>query len=274
MLMSAKLLSRWWNGSRRPKTSARSVPLNVESLETRMVPAQPPLNDVFVATLYQVELQRIVDGTGLTYWRNQLNQGGSRTQVVNSILNTDEVYGREITADYSSLLGRAPDSVGWQHYMQALQQGATPQDVKASILGSDEFYTRAGGTPTTFLNALYAADLGRSVDVQGLSHWIALTGNAADRTQIAQGVAASTEATRLAVAKIYVDLLGRNPDAGGLAYWSGKLQQGQSVSTVVAGVVGSNEFYSRMQNYVATMDTTNSNSAAAVFIAEAGLVAP
>ncbi len=155
--------------------------------------------------------------------------------------------------------------------MHALQNGATPQDVQASIVGSDEFFSRVGGDPTSFLNAVYGEVLNRPVDVQGLAFWGPMTGDAAGRTGAVRAIEASPEASELAVTAIYQDTLGRTPDAGGLSYWSGQLESGASQTTVLAGVLGSDEFFSRMQSYVSNYPTTDPNAAAAHFITDAHL---
>jgi hypothetical protein len=69
------------------------------------------------------------------------------------------------------------------------------------------------------------------------------------------------------VTSVYQDILGRNPDGGGLAFWSSQLQQGGSQTTVLAGVLGSDEFFRRMQVYVGGLNTNDPNVAAARFIA-------
>ena len=254
----------------------QSSALRLERLEVRTVPStvdglhrlQPPANDVFVATLYQGELQRPVDQSSLTFWNNQT---GNRTQVAAAILNSNAAFSRAIATDFRTFLGRDPDAVGMKFYLQALQGGATPQQLKASIMGSDEFFARVGGSGTAFLNALYSSELGRSVDGQGQSFWQPLLGTAAGRAEIVNRVEGSTEATQRFVASLYLDFLGRTPDATGLAYWSGQLQQGQSQTTVLAGVLGSDEFFHGMESYVMQMNTTDPNLTASTFIADAHL---
>jgi hypothetical protein len=194
-----------------------------------------------------------------------------RSCVVGAILNSGEYFGLEITADYNALLGRDPDPTGMLDYLRTLQGGATPQEVRASLLGSDEFFSRVGGDSQSFLNALYGEELGRAVDPAGLADWAPLTGNAAGRTAVALAVESSPEATQLEVARIYQDTLGRAVDPAGLAFWAGQLQQGQSESAVLAGVLGSGEFFSRMQSYTTQLNTVDPNVAAETFIAQGHL---
>jgi hypothetical protein len=84
-------------------------------------------------------------------------------------------------------------------------------------------------------------------------------------------VEASPEGARVAVTGLYQEALGRAPDPGGMAYWSGQLEQGVSRTTVLAGMLGSPEFFSRMQADVAQMNTTDPNVAAHQFIIDAHL---
>jgi hypothetical protein len=277
----ASPLRRWWLHATKPSRSIRNVSLNLETLEKRTVPTvvhwanlpQPAPNDVFLATLYQGELQRPIDPAGLGYWRSVVGEPNGRTQAAQGIFSSNEYFNREIWTDYSALLGRDPDPQGWLTFMHAFQDGATPQAVKASILGSDEFFNRVGGDADSFLNALYGEELGRAVDAAGADHWAPLTGDAAGRTEIARLVEASPEATGRFVGTLYHDTLGRAPDTGGLAYWSGQLQQGVSQSSVTAGLLSSDEFFRRMEVSIASSNTRDPNVAAAKFIADAHLFA-
>jgi hypothetical protein len=274
--MSATLIARlrrWFNNSRRETGRRHGVSLNLEALETRLVPSTvpPPANDVFLATVYQGELQRPIDNAGLAFWGGQLSHNVGRGQVVGAILNSDELFRRVISTDFNALLGRDADPAGLQSFVLAMRNGATPQDVKASILASDEFFTRVGGSAFTFLNALYTEELGRAVDAGGLEFWAPLTISAAGRTGIAHAVESSSEATQIVVSTIYQDTLGRAPDAGGLAFWAGQLQQGTSTITVLSNLLGSDEFFSRLQSYIAPLNTSDPNVAAAEFITAAQL---
>jgi Domain of unknown function (DUF4214) len=271
-------LRRWWTNVNKSTKPAREVHLTLETLEKRTVPSaapglnlQPVPNDTFLATIYQGELGRPIDSAGLSYWDGQLNQRASRTAVVDGILSSNEYLNRVVTLDYISLLGRLPDAGGLAYWSAKLQQGDTPQDVKASIMGSDEFFSRVGGDANSYLNAVYNSSLGRPVDAAGVAYWGPQVNDVASRTQIALAIENSPEGSNLAVATIYQDTLGRTPDAGGLAYWSGQLQQNVSQTSVLTGVLGSDEFFSRMQSYVSQVNTNDPNVAAATFIAQAQL---
>jgi hypothetical protein len=149
--MSAPLLARlrrWWNKSNRASTSIHGVSLRLEMLEQRTVPsnlpagfAPPPANQVFLATVYQGELQRPIETAGLSYWDHQLKQNVGRNQVVGAILNSNEYFRRAIGTDYNSLLGRTPDADGLAYWAGQLQQGKSESTVLAGLLGSNEFFS-------------------------------------------------------------------------------------------------------------------------------------
>jgi hypothetical protein len=269
----------------------KTVTLDLEPLENRALPSampvapiQAPVDQTFLATLYQGELKRIIDPSGLASWGNLLSQTGDRTQVAQGILSSNEFLDREVAIDYNTLLGRAPDAGGLQNFVQALENGMTPQEVQAQIMGSDEFFARVGGTANTlpndanstsglsmnavnFLNAVYGAVLNRTVDAAGILGWSPLATDASGRTEIGRDIEASQEASQLMVATMYQDTLGRSPDANGLTYWSGQLEQGISQTTVVADLLGSAEYFEHVQAYAAQAGTTDPNAAASGFIA-------
>ena len=146
-----------------------------------MPKVQASLNATFLATVYQGELGRDLDATGVSYWGTLLSQTGDRTQVAAGILSSTEYLNKEVWTDYGTLLGRAPDASGWFTFVHALRDGATPQDVQATILGSNEFYARVGGNTLDYLDALYHDVLNRPVDDDGVIHWAPLAGSEAGR---------------------------------------------------------------------------------------------
>jgi hypothetical protein len=44
---------------------------------------------------------------------------------------------------------------------------------------------------------------------------------------------------------MYLDVLDRPIDAGGESYWSGKLADGHTDEQVIAGIVGSDEYFAK-----------------------------
>jgi hypothetical protein len=63
---------------------------------------------------------------------------------------------------------------------------------------------------------------------------------------------------------IYLQALGRAPDNAGSTFWLRMLQQEARTSEVIAGVVGSDEYFAAVQRFAATAN--NANAAAHQFI--------
>ena len=244
--------------------STLRAPLHLESLEDRIVPAVPA-NEVYVSSLYQGFLGRAAEPAGLAAWVSLLNAGENRVQVALGIERSDEFTGRAVQIYYQDFLGRTADIGGLNSWVEAVRQGSTLEDVEALILGSDEFYNDNGGTMDSFLNAVYKAELGRSVDPTGLAYWPTVTvNNPVGRATTVARIMRSTEGEQDEITSIYQLPLGRLPDSAGLASWTAALQQGEGDLNVIARIVGSNEYFDDLQAFAAT--GSDPNAAAHEFI--------
>ena len=122
----------------------------------------------------------------------------------------------------------------------------TNEQLEAGFIASPEYYTHSGGTDVAWVDAIYRDLLGRSADQQGEDFW---TGQAAahGRFTVAFGFAISEEREKKRVTGDYQHLLGRGPDAGGLAYWVSQfVHGGKTNEDLIAGFVGSNEYFNRV----------------------------
>jgi len=242
----------------------RSKWLQLEHLESRDVPSVAA-NDVYISSLYQGLLGRNSDPGGLAFWDSQLNAGQSRTQVALGIEKSDEFIGRAVQIYYQDFLGRPGDSAGVNFWVNAARQGESLEHIKASILGSDEFFTHTGNTLNTYINAIYESQLGRAVDSAGLSFWSRTTTNTADgRAETALQIMHSAEGEQVKVTGYYELLLGRLPGASEVNFWVGDIHSGAQDSDVIAGILGSPEYYGQVQFFAAS--GTDANSAAHTFI--------
>ncbi|HWB12490.1 MAG TPA: DUF4214 domain-containing protein, partial [Pirellulales bacterium] len=106
------------------------------------------------------------------------------------------------------------------------------------------------GTAATLIDNLYRELLGREPEPQGQAFWVA------DYAQLAAGngaVAAqhqlvlrfldSPEYWQHLVAGMYHDFLRRAPDSQGLQFWTAVLASGADEENVLAGIVGSDEYF-------------------------------
>jgi hypothetical protein len=88
--------------------------------------------------------------------------------------------------------------------------------------------------------------LSRDVDASGSAVWMSALSSGMDRASLAEQVLTSQEADTDLVLPDYEHFLGRPADAAGLASWLGQLQSGVRDEAILAGFLGSTEFYHRL----------------------------
>ena len=204
--------------------------------------------------LYADLLHRRVNPSGMLYFSGALNQGASRTQVVQGIESSQEYRTDEVNSLYQAYLGRDVDPSGLSFAFSLLS--GTPlvlgsQNVflqlQADILGSTEFYqTQGGGTNAGFLAAVYHDVLGRVIDASGAAAFGAALSAGVSRTMIAKAILSSVEAEQVLVEGDYLNYLQRSADAGGMAAFVGALQHGAQVGDILTAIIASDEYFSRV----------------------------
>jgi uncharacterized delta-60 repeat protein len=86
--------------------------------------------------------------------------------------------------------------------------------------------------------------LGRAADPNGLAYFTGLLDQGQiSRALLVEAVEASPEYRQHVVDQVYQEYLHRAPDRDGLDYWTGFLAAGGTQETLVANVLGSDEFY-------------------------------
>ncbi len=129
----------------------------------------------------------------------------------------------QISNDYLTLLGRSPSASDFAFWQAQMTAGASSETVAISIAGSPEFFAHAGGTNTSFVQALYTDFLGRSASSGEISFWSNLVPSLGD-AGVANQIAGSPEGLAHAVNQLYNEYLGRNVEASAAAYWMSQLQ--------------------------------------------------
>ena len=124
-----------------------------------------------------------------------------------------------------------------------MSSGATDEQVDSGILGSPEFFTDSGSTNGGFVSAVYEDVLSRSADSAGLSTWSSALSSGTSRTAVAYDIDTSTESRTDTVQFLYQYFLNRPADQAGLSGWVAALSTGTTDEQVIAGIVGSPEFY-------------------------------
>ena len=203
-------------------------------------------NQHFLAKAYQDLLGRAVDPGAQTFWGGMLDQGVAPAQVALGIENTPEFRTNEVQLLYTQLLHRAADPVGLMNDVAFLASGGTVEQLKVLIVSSPEYFaSRGGGSNAGFVNAAFMDLLNRSTTgdpgAQGLV--TALNNQTMTRSQVATAIVYSPEAARVLVQGFYTRFLHRAADPSGLNAWVAQLQSGTRDEVVIAGIVGSPEYF-------------------------------
>jgi hypothetical protein len=203
-------------------------------------------NQRFVASVYLDVLNRPVDAAGLATWAGMLDQGVSRSTVVQQIVGSVEYRTQQVAALYQRLLGRDVDATGLNTFLGVLAGGATVAQVEAGILGSPEYYNRHGGNDASFLAAIYGDVFGRTIDAAGGVTWAEELAQGVSRTDMAISLLYSVEADLGRVIDVYHQFLRRDPDPGGVNTFLAAQQGGMTEAQLIVAIVGSDEYFARV----------------------------
>ena len=98
----------------------------------------------FITSLYNNVLHRAPDAAGLDFWTNGLQNGTSRSSILDSFQKSNEALGINngdssfLTSLYNNVLHRAPDAAGLSFWTNALQSGTSRASVTDSFKKSSE----------------------------------------------------------------------------------------------------------------------------------------
>lgn len=206
--------------------------------------AYPPDRYVrYITYVYGDLLGRAPDAAGLRGWVAALSSGTPRGQVATAISHSREYREGLVRGAYDRYLNRAPDPGGLKNWADALDRGWTISVIESGFLASQEYYLRSGGTPAGWVRELYRAVLGRTPASSEVAHWVRVLAAGYTRAQVALGFLLSTEHLTTVVDGYYVQLLGRHIDPAGRRTWVAALQAGRHDEEIIAGIVGSEEYW-------------------------------
>jgi hypothetical protein len=214
----------------------------------------PTPNQRYVTAVYQALLHRPVEGDGMAYWTSFLDAGGSSNAMATIITHSAEYLQLNVIEPaYTQFLHRAADQPGLDYWTTQLQKGMSDVELQAALLASPEFYATASSasapldrTPSAdrlWIDALYQSVLGRTADQAGENYWADLLHGRVTLYTIARSFSSTAENQSLGIEQSYQQYLGRPADSAGLAYWLDQFQRGAANETLVAGLVGSDEFF-------------------------------
>ena len=199
-------------------------------------------NEAFVASAYELLLNRAPDPDGSSVWVDQLNAGASTATVLLEIQGSQEYLKLQVAAMYNLYLQRAPDTGGGQAWLNYLQTGGTFEGMAEALTSSDEYFTLQDFSNQGFITGLYRDVLNRTASDAEVAGWVTLLrqqrvaqrrlGGVLDLTRILWTNLVQTD---------YVTFLLRSADPVGLATWVNSLNAGATDQQVLAAIFGSPE---------------------------------
>lgn len=202
-------------------------------------------NTVFVASAYELLLNRAPDAGGGAFWVNGLNSGVfTPASVVLAIEGSGEYITDQIDAMYPRYLNRPAGPQDQQHWVAFIQAGGSFEQVAAALAASQEFYVLNGGTDQGFITGLYRAVLNRgNATTADLAYWETVLDSGASRASVAIAFLASQEYRADVVKNDYTTFLNRAADAGAVTFWVNALNAGFTDQQLLAEILGSPEGY-------------------------------
>jgi len=165
-------------------------------------------NDKYLEILYKAFFNRAGDSGGLANWKAKMNDGKSKSVVLDGFLNSKEFENlcekytikpnfndviNFVTRFYQKVLNRNPDTAGLNNWVKHLTTGTkSGADIAKGFIFSTEF-TNRGTNNDTFLDILYKSFFNRVGDTGGVSNWTNKMNNGISRTKILDGFLNSTE---------------------------------------------------------------------------------
>jgi hypothetical protein len=141
-----------------------------------------------------------------------------------------------------------------------MQRAAPP-----GVLLSSTNFTRVDSTaPAIFIDQLYALRLFRAPSVSEVQSWINVL-NSSNAQNVANGIERSQEARTNLVNSWYFRYLGRLPSGSEAQGWVNSLLQGNAEENVLAGILGSQEFFNRSQTFFNT-GSANGNFVSTLYL--------
>ncbi len=203
----------------------------------------------FVSRQYRDFLGRTLDASGSAYWTGRLLAGTTGSQVIRSVMGSNEFGGVVAPVVRASLgvRGTYPASADEvQAQAAALRQGATAAEV-ADAFADDPKITALDDA--AFVRSVFDHLYGRAPTATELARDVARLAGGASRGTVVAGYAEGSAASRLTaevnVAMVYLGMLGRAPDSGGWAYWV-PIARTRSVDALVVGFQHSTEYVNRV----------------------------
>lgn len=196
-----------------------------------------------VKALYQDMFGRQPDADGLAFWTSQTLDRGVGP-VSTDLARSQEYVKTRVAEAYREILRRDAEPGGLASWTAEITSGHLRQeDLRGQLIASDEYYANAGGTPDSYVMALYGDILGRVAASPEVAYWSTAV-TKGGRGVAPAGIWYSVESGQRRVNEVYAVYLGRTADPAGLVSWPPYwIAYGENV--LRSGIVSSPEYLNR-----------------------------
>ena len=179
-----------------------------------------PANQQYVNQLFSDLIGKAPTGTQLSHFSGLLDQGKSRTVVVDDVLALPDYKTEQVDQVYLTMFGTGPTAQQLKAGLQVLNSGKDVGALRVQLLSSDQFFTAvAGGTDAGYLAALGRELLHGSIDATTLSTLSKELAGGASRLTVLQDLVKTdrTQIEQQGVDNIYEKYLQRLPTTAELS---------------------------------------------------------
>lgn len=202
-------------------------------------------NTAFVRAIYQELLGRPADSAGLSTWSQALQNGMSRSQVVQQFWQSTEHVQLEIREAYNSFLNRAPNANELQSLTRTLSTDQNRDSLLRQILLSGEYTDRFSKT-VDYVHAVYQNVLGRGTDQATRGYWDRAFNQGLRRVDFVNAILTSEERFSHAVNVQFQDFLSRQARPDEMQTWTSSLHQGRAnLENLGVACLSGNEYLQR-----------------------------
>jgi hypothetical protein len=160
------------------------------------------------------------------------------------VTHSYEYYSNFVSALYQRYFGRSPDGTGLSGWVSAMQHGLSDERLEASLLSSGEYIAHHGGTVQGWVIGMYLDLLHRRPSNTEVTSWVNAMAGAMSANDVAYAIATSRECESMRITDDYLTYLGRAASQSEIHAWISIFSRGFSNEDLIAGFLGSPEYYS------------------------------
>jgi hypothetical protein len=216
-----------------PTTTTTTMPTTTT---TTTIP--PTTGAGAVTTLYDALFDRSPDASGMAHWAPQIDAGATPLDIARSLVISREFRRRMVAQAYESCLGREPDPAGLAYWTDRLAH-VSPDVVRTGLLGSNEAWNHAGRDPSTWIDQVFQALLGRHASTAEILGLVPRVEAGERRSTLARQIAHVPEARRH-LAQIWYPLIAKRvPTDSEIDAWAAAMATGRTERSLIAELAAS-----------------------------------